>query len=272
MHVVFLCHKLDQLITHHKSKDNPGNRDDHRFGEVSDHGKDAAVPCQRRLPHFTGDLAYFCIYRIEHARQVSRDPLGEQPAQPFIEFVEYAAHKRSRPALYRKARSAEAPGSCRSGQPHLRPSAASFPGSLLMCDKEAIEVQKILPFLSDTWPLCRIGRAVIRASQSCRQSCNKSQCPACGCRSHHSCNSCTTIFSIISRKRVGVSSSKARCLRTMPINFSALTVAACDLVQFGLQGGGSLFQLRLLGFVVSRQFHETLIADFAVYIVPHTAA
>ena len=58
---------------------------------------------------------------------------------------------------------------------------------LLMCDKEAIEVQKILPFLSDTWPFCRIGRAVIRASQSCRQSCNKSQCPACGCRSHHSC-------------------------------------------------------------------------------------
>ena len=31
---------------------------------------------------------------------------------------------------------------------------------LLMCDKEAIEVQKILPFLSDTWPLCRIGRAL----------------------------------------------------------------------------------------------------------------
>lgn len=61
------------------------------------------------------------------------------------------------------------------------------PEILLMCDKEAIEVQKILPFLSDTWPLCRIGRAVIRASQSCRQSCNKSQCPACGCRSHHSC-------------------------------------------------------------------------------------
>ena len=61
------------------------------------------------------------------------------------------------------------------------------PERLLMCDKEAIEVQKILPFLSDTWPLCRIGRAVIRASQSCRQSCNKSQCPACGCRSHHSC-------------------------------------------------------------------------------------
>ena len=32
--------------------------------------------------------------------------------------------------------------------------------NLFMCDKEAIEVQKILPFLSDTWPLCRIGRAL----------------------------------------------------------------------------------------------------------------
>ena len=72
--------------------------------------------------------------------------------------------------------------------PPDRPAAPALsPSPLLMCDKEAIEVQKILPFLSDTWPLCRIGRAVIRASQSCRQSCNKSQCPACGCRSHHSC-------------------------------------------------------------------------------------
>ncbi len=75
------------------------------------------------------------------------------------------------------------PRPCRR-HPGISVSTLSF---LLMCDKEAIEVQKILPFLSDTWPLCRIGRAVIRASQSCRQSCNKSQCPACGCRSHHSC-------------------------------------------------------------------------------------
>ena len=73
-------------------------------------------------------------------------------------------------------------GDCRDGR-----RAGRMRLRLLMCDKEAIEVQKILPFLSDTWPLCRIGRAVIRASQSCRQSCNKSQCPACGCRSHHSC-------------------------------------------------------------------------------------
>ena len=34
---------------------------------------------------------------IEHARQVSRDSLDEQPSEPFIEFVDYAAHKRSPP-------------------------------------------------------------------------------------------------------------------------------------------------------------------------------
>ena len=44
---------------------------------------------------------------------------------------------------------------------------------LLMCDKAAIEVQKILPFLSDTWPVRRIGRAVIRASQARRRSCDE---------------------------------------------------------------------------------------------------
>ena len=89
MQIVFLCHKLDQLITHYECQDNPGDWNDHRFREVSDHRKDAAVPCQRRLSHFTGDLAYFGIDRIEHARQVSRDPLDEQPSEPFIEFVEY---------------------------------------------------------------------------------------------------------------------------------------------------------------------------------------
>ena len=80
VHIIFLCHKLDQLITHDKRQDNPGNRDDHRFGEVSDHGKDAAVPCQRRLSHFSSDLAYFGIDRIEHARQVPCDSLDEQDA------------------------------------------------------------------------------------------------------------------------------------------------------------------------------------------------
>ena len=58
---------------------------------------------------------------------------------------------------------------------------------LLMCDKEVIEVQKILPFLSGTCALCRTGRAVIRASPPCQQKNNKSQCPAYGSCSRHSC-------------------------------------------------------------------------------------
>ena len=87
----------DEITKAWSGMTNPGDWNDHRFREVSDHRKDAAVPCQRRLAHFTGDLAYFGIDRIEHARQVSRDPLDEQPSEPFIEFVEYAAHKRSPP-------------------------------------------------------------------------------------------------------------------------------------------------------------------------------
>ena len=39
------------------------------------------------------------------------------------------------------------------------------------------------------------------------------------------------------------------------------------LVQFGLQSGGAVFQFPLLLLIVCRQFHETLVADFAVYIV-----
>ena len=46
-----------------------------------------------------------------------------------------------------------------------------------MCDKEVIEVKKILPFLSGTCALCQIGRAFIRASPPCQQKNNKSQCP-----------------------------------------------------------------------------------------------
>ena len=97
MQIVSFCHKLDQLITHNKGQDHPGNGYDHRFGKILDHGKDAAVPRLRRHSHLSGDLAYFGIDRIKHARQVSFDTIGEQPAQPLVKFVEYAAHKRLRP-------------------------------------------------------------------------------------------------------------------------------------------------------------------------------
>ena len=96
--IIPFCHKLNQLITHNKGQDHTGNGYDHRFGQVLDHGKDATVPALRRLSHFTRDLAYFGIHRIEHTRQVAFDPFREQPAQPLVKFVEYAAHKRLSPA------------------------------------------------------------------------------------------------------------------------------------------------------------------------------
>ena len=39
------------------------------------------------------------------------------------------------------------------------------------------------------------------------------------------------------------------------------------LVQYGLQSGGAVFQFPLFLLLVCRQFHETLVADFAVHIV-----
>ena len=96
--IIPFCHKLNQLITHNKGQDHTGNGYDHRFGKILDHGKDATVPALRRLSHFTRDLAYFGIHRIEHTRQVAFDPFREQPAQPLVQFVEYAAHKRLSPA------------------------------------------------------------------------------------------------------------------------------------------------------------------------------
>ena len=60
---------------------------------------------------------------------------------------------------------------------------------------------------------------------------------------------------------------KGKVLADNAHEFLGVDGGCLRFVQFGLQGGGSLFQFRLLGFVVSRQFHETLVADFAVYIV-----
>lgn len=51
----------------------------------------------------------------------------------------------------------------------------------------------------------------------------------------------------------------------MPNFSAALTVAACDLSSSACRAAALSAPLARL--VVSRQFHETLIADFAVYIV-----
>ena len=60
---------------------------------------------------------------------------------------------------------------------------------------------------------------------------------------------------------------KGKVLADNAHEFLGVDGGGLRLVQFSLQGCGSLFQFSLLGFIISRQFHETLVADFAVYIV-----
>jgi len=65
--IVSLRDHLDQLHTHDKGEDHPGNGDNDRFGKILDHGKDASVPALGRLSHFSHNLAYFGIDGIEHS-------------------------------------------------------------------------------------------------------------------------------------------------------------------------------------------------------------
>ena len=91
----FLCHKLDQLITHYNVRITR-RLNDHRFREVSDHRKTPLFHASGVCPTSPA-ISPTGIDRIEHAPTGFRDSLDERPSEPFIEFVEYAAHKRSPP-------------------------------------------------------------------------------------------------------------------------------------------------------------------------------
>ena len=60
---------------------------------------------------------------------------------------------------------------------------------------------------------------------------------------------------------------KGKVLADNPHEFLGVDGGRLRLVQFRLQSGGAVFQFPLLLLIVCRQFHETLVADFAVYIV-----
>ena len=89
MQIVFLCHKLDQLITHYECQDNPGDWNDHRFREVSDHRKDAAVPALGRCAHLSGDARHAAVHVVKQSVHVVHDAADQQLLQPFGEFLPY---------------------------------------------------------------------------------------------------------------------------------------------------------------------------------------
>ena len=134
--------------------------------------------------------------------------------------------------------------------------AASYPETLLMCDKEAIEVQKILPFLSDTCAGCRIGRALFfgRVNLAYKAVININALAA---------YFVLVILTFINNDFLHHFTQKSVCQffdrKVLADNahklFSVYRGFLC-LVQFALQGGGSVFQFPLPGFVVCGHLFE----------------
>ena len=138
---------------------------------------------------------------------------------------------------------------------------------LLMCDKEVIEVQKILPFLSGTWPLCRIGRALGfgQVNLADKAVINLNVLPA---------DAVLVIAALMHDdflnhlpQEGGGQFLKGKVLSDDTHKLFRIDGGGLRLGKFLLQSGGAVFQFPLFLLIVCRQFHETLVADFAVHIV-----
>ena len=92
MQVVLVYDHLNELIAHDEGKDQPRNGDDDILGQGVDHGKDAPVPCGRRLSHFTGDLPDLRVHRVKHPRQIFLDTGAQDTFQPFGNLVDDGLH------------------------------------------------------------------------------------------------------------------------------------------------------------------------------------
>ena len=136
-----------------------------------------------------------------------------------------------------------------------------------MCDKEVIEVQKILPFLSGTWPLCRIGRALGfgQVNLADKAVINLNVLPA---------DAVLVIAALMHDdflnhlpQEGGGQFLKGKVLSDDTHKLFRIDGGGLRLGKFLLQSGGAVFQFPLFLLIVCRQFHETLVADFAVHIV-----
>ena len=67
VHIVLFHNHVNQLIAHHKGENGRRNGDDHRFGQVLQHGKNAAVPVLRGTAHIRRDFPDFGINCVKQA-------------------------------------------------------------------------------------------------------------------------------------------------------------------------------------------------------------
>ena len=83
MHIVLFHNHVDQLIAHHKGENGRRNGDDHRFGQVLQHGENAAVPVLRGTAHIRRDFPDFGIDCVKQAGQVAHDTVDQDSFDPF---------------------------------------------------------------------------------------------------------------------------------------------------------------------------------------------
>ena len=124
-----------------------------------------------------------------------------------------------------------------------------------------------MPFLSGTWPLCRIGRALGfgQVNLADKAVINLNVLPA---------GAVLVIAALMHDdflnhfpQEGGGKFLKGKVLSDNPHKLFRVDGGSLRLVQFGLQSGGAVFQFPLFLLIVCRQFHETLVADFAVHII-----
>ena len=83
VHIVLFHNHVDQLIAHHKGENGRRNGDDHRFGQVLQHGENAAVPVLRGTAHIRRDFPDFGIDCVKQAGQVAHDTVDQDSFDPF---------------------------------------------------------------------------------------------------------------------------------------------------------------------------------------------
>ena len=94
MHIVLFQKHLYELISGNKGQHHSGNRQDHRFGKLSDQGENPGVPRRRGSPYLCRNLSDLGIDSIKKPFEVSHDPANQKLFEPVCEPVGEKIHKR----------------------------------------------------------------------------------------------------------------------------------------------------------------------------------
>ena len=83
---------LNQFIAGDECQDNACYWNNHRLGDVSDHGKDRRREARRGHANIARNLANLCVDGIKHPRQIPHNAADQHSCEPFGDLIEYALH------------------------------------------------------------------------------------------------------------------------------------------------------------------------------------